>query len=409
MVDHVAREAFLARVAAELELPLELERDVLEELRGHIEDTTSGLRDEGLDAERAEREALARLGAPSVLAERLRSAHQTRRRALAAAAGGVWTATSEGFYALVFGSLFLTVTWWLAALGLLTVAWITGWTTSRASDLLSTTTFAAIVWAFAAERAARAATLIVAARSRRRVRAVAIPVAIAGTTFLAWQAAAVATLSLDWPAVACTAAIPVAFAIGALRAREGDGWRWRPWRTWRALVAVTVVLALGGVAVGLMSPAPIRQWEIDPTTRDAVLRFDRIGPAAPIDDPSWINGPESSWSTGSPVFASWTIDPAVPAPWRDLRVEIWRADSPDGPIAADAVRPALVEPVQVVDDVIQLTIEPPRFRDLTAWWFVLTGLDADGQRVRINDPTAVSTTFRGTLIDWFSSGDSPDR
>jgi hypothetical protein len=236
---------------------------------------------------------------------------------------------------------------------------------------------------------------------------VAIPVAIAGIVFLAWLAAAVPTLTLDWPAVACTAAIPVAFAIGALRVREGDGWRWRPRRTWRALVAVAVILAIGGFAVGVMGPSTVRPWEIE--KRDAFLRFDRIGPAVAIDDPSWISSSSSTWTTGSPVFASWIIDTSASAPWRDLRVETWRAESLDGPIAADAARPMLAEPVQVVDGVIQLAIELPRYRNLAACWFFLTGLDPTGNRVRLAEPQSVSTTFQGTLIDWFRSGDSPDR
>lgn len=409
--DGGAREAFLARVAAELRLPSDLERNILDELRDHLVDTEAGLRDEGLDVERAEREALARLGSPIELAGRFRSAHQTRRRAMAAVGGGIWTATSEGFYALVLGIMVLIVAEILASAALAAASLVASWTTSRAAEFFSSTAAPiTLAWVFAAERGARAATLIVAARSRRRVRSVAKPVAVAGGAFLAWMAVAVVSFSLDWPTVICTAAIPVAFAFGALRVREGEAWRWRPRRTWRPLAGLAVALAIGGFAVGATAPSTVRPWEIDSAKRDQIYRFDRIGPAAPIADSSWIAGSSSQWSTASPVFASWSIDSSVPAPWRDLRIEIWRAESPDGPIAADAARPVAVQPVQVVEGVIEASVVAPRYRDLTAWWFVLTGVDAAGIRQRLSDPTSIyPTPFRGTLIDWFTSGGSPDR
>ena len=55
------------------------------------------------------------------------------------------------------------------------------------------------------------------------------------------------------------------------------------------------------------------------------------------------------------------------------------------------------------------TVNAPRYRDLSAFWLVVTGIDRAGQRVRMTDPDAVTAAFRGTLIDWFQASDTPDR
>ncbi len=401
-------DAYLERVRTELRLPPDLETDIVEEIRGHLADTTTALVDEGLDQERAEREALARLGAPDVMAERLRRAHQTRRRLFAAAGGGVWAAGTEGLYALIFGSLFLGVALVLAAvatLALSTVVHVDG----RSFDTSFNTGFAGLVWAFAAERGGRAATLVVGARSRRCVGAVRWPIAAVGAGLLGWLVLGVIDLTLDWPAVVTTLAIPAGFALGALRAKDGQAPRWRAHRTWPLVLAVAG--AIVGVSIVLAAVVPSAPaWQGGALAeRDALYRFDRIGPDLDPSGPYPIASSSLSWVSGGPIFGSWTVDPAAIATVRDVRLELWRSIGPNGPIAADAVRPAATVPLEVVDGSADLTVNAPRYRDLSAFWLVVTGIDRAGQRVRMTDPDAVTAAFRGTLIDWFQASDTPDR
>src|SRR5918998_505750 len=88
--------------------------------RARVADVTEGLRAEGLSEEHAEREALARLGSPDALADEIRRAHQTTRRALAAAGAGVVAAAQGGFLglAVTYASLLIG---WAALFALLTV------------------------------------------------------------------------------------------------------------------------------------------------------------------------------------------------------------------------------------------------------------------------------------------------
>lgn len=406
MAERSNREAYLGTVAAELGLPPDLESDVLDELRDHVADATEALMAEGLDDARAEREALARLGSPDVLAEQLRRAHQTQRRLLAGAGGGVWTAISEGFYGLFFGWVFLALAAALAALVVFALVSLVGSGESPSwIDLSGSTAFAAIIWAFAANRAGRAALLVAAARSRRRVAVLALPIALAGSLFLACWGLAVENLSLDWPAVIAVLAIPIGFAIGALSAREGDAWKWRPRRTWRAFGLVAAGFAGIYLGAALLMPAATTRYGDESVDVQTRLRFDRIGPTA-VDWPVTAGG--IAQAAGRTVNESWEVDPTAIAGWHDLRVELWRAETEDGPVAADAIRPIAVHPVEAVDGAIEAFVDLPRFRDLGAVWVALTGVDSHGRRFQLADPSSIPAGFQGTVLDWLWAGDTPD-
>jgi hypothetical protein len=247
---------------------------------------------------------------------------------------------------------------------------------------------------------------VAAARSRRRVGVVGLPVVLAGSAFLALWGLAVEELSLDWLAVIGVLAIPIGFAIGALSAREGDLWKWRPRRTWRAfgLVAAGFVGIYLGAA--LLMPAATTRHRDEGVDVQTSLRFDRIGPAA-VDWP--VTGGGIAQAAGRRVDESWDVDPAAVAGWHDLRAELWRAETEDGPVAADAIRPIAIHPVEAVDGTIQAFVDLPRYRDLGAVWVALTGADSQGRRFQLADPSSVPAGFHGTVLDWLWAGDSPDR
>src|SRR5665811_1597175 len=66
--------------------------EVRAELADHVHDSIATLEAEGFEREAAIREALGRLGPPAELGRQLRAAHQSTRRLLAGAGGGVFAA-----------------------------------------------------------------------------------------------------------------------------------------------------------------------------------------------------------------------------------------------------------------------------------------------------------------------------
>ena len=145
----------------------------------------------------------------------------------------------------------------------------------------------------------------------------------------------------------------------SLRARDGDAWKWRPRNSWRALAVITVSLsafALGALALGPAANA----WPDEGLNLQTAFHFERIGPVAettPVTGGSWTT------PSGRTVQESWEVDPEAIAGWRDLRIELWRAEAVDGPIATDAIRPVAVNGVEPTDGTIDATTDLPRYRD----------------------------------------------
>lgn len=86
-------DEYLRRLGAGLDLPAHVRAEIASEIAGHFRDSIAAIESEGLEGDRAAREAIARLGNPTELAAELISAHRTTRRLLAGAAGGVLHAT----------------------------------------------------------------------------------------------------------------------------------------------------------------------------------------------------------------------------------------------------------------------------------------------------------------------------
>ena len=86
-------DEYLRRLGAGLDLPAHVRAEIASEMAGHFRDSIAAIESEGLDPERAAREAIARLGSPTELAAELTSAHRTTRRLLVGAAGGVFHAS----------------------------------------------------------------------------------------------------------------------------------------------------------------------------------------------------------------------------------------------------------------------------------------------------------------------------
>ena len=326
-----------------------------------------------------------------------------------AAASGL--RSSEGFYSLVLGYLYITLAAIVATvvvLAVLKLAEAAAVAPRAGIDLTRSTTLAAIVWAFAADRAGRAAVLVASARSRHRVAVVGPVVAVAGAAFLSWWAIVNVQLELDWPTAIAVLAIPIAFAVGALRARDGDAWKWRPRNSWRAL------RGHHGLAQRVRARRPrARSGRKRLARRRAQysfrFHFERIGPiSSPTPSRVAAGRPRPAGQSRNP----WEVDPEAIAGWRDLRIELWRAEAVDGPIATDAIRPVAVNGVEPTDGTIDSTKDLPRYRDLhrAIWFPSLTGVTPDGRRLQLSGPTLVAgATFNGPSWTGSWPGRPPDR
>lgn len=252
MPEHADRDAFLAQVAARLDLPNALARDILDELSGHLDDAAAGLQDAGYDAHDAERRAIRELGDPRKLGAELSRARHTRRQLLAAVGGGVRAAISEGIRTYLAFAIFVALPASLAMSIASAVLHGVGQSTSGylGAPLGSFVTAATVAAGFAYLGwvvPARVARLAVRSVSGvRPVVAVAGLIAGSGIVWLLVPIAMDPVLAIGLPLG------PVAFAITALRAPE------RPTFHMGIVpgLAMTVVLVVPLTLVALATTTP---------------------------------------------------------------------------------------------------------------------------------------------------------
>ena len=181
------RAAYLDRLSDRLGLPEPWATDVRAEVASHLDDAIDQGRAAGLDEVAATREALARLGSPDALADGLRAAHQTRRRLVAAIAGGAAAGVGGGILGTVFGWMLLLALGIGAAALAAAIGRVTG-VRLDAPDVPSATweaLLAALAMAVGAFLAGRAAVRATTARSRRRTRSIAVGWSVVGAVVLA--------------------------------------------------------------------------------------------------------------------------------------------------------------------------------------------------------------------------------
>ncbi len=247
------RDAYLARVSARLRLPPDHERDVLEELEGHLTEFAASLVEEGLSAELAERESIARLGDPGELADGIRRAHQSRRRLLAAAGAGVTAAVGGVVWGYVLAAGLATVA---GALSAIAVSTVLGWLNLSTSGWANTAqTFSIPIALFVPGCVGYRLVTAVAVRSARRAVTLRRPIAIVGGGILAVGSLFLLRTELDPVGVVSHAAIPIGFVLGAMLAPEAgtpSPIRWR-WRGVAALIllatAIMIPVSLAGTRI----------------------------------------------------------------------------------------------------------------------------------------------------------------
>jgi hypothetical protein len=408
-----AAQAYLSTLDGALRLPPEIRTEINAELSDHLADSIAAIEAEGLDRDRATREALARLGRPEELARQLRQAHQTTRRLLAGAAGGVFQAGIGAIWGYIFGIAIFFLIVIVASTALKPPL---DFLAARLSQLqidqqaLATTSAmgAAVAWV-AAFVAGRRSVQALMRSSRRTAAQVGRWWALGGFAALAWFVTFVVTAQQSWLVVPLVLMVPVAFAAGVLFRTEGE----LPFARSRVpailAVAIAVILPVAIFAGASMGTSGSSQdWGTDYAKES--IAFDRVAPA-------WDGDAIVSSGGGTlnvPVIdRTWSVlDPAGLAGFRDLRFEAWRAvqfsSAPDwledyipapGYSAPFAIQPAVVS-----GDSLSVRFDMSHVRT-SRWAIFLTGIGPDGVRYRLGLPDSVPTAFSGTVWDWLTASE----
>jgi len=412
--------AYLDRMTGELALPAADVAEVRAELADHLNDSIASLEAEGMDRETAVREALGRLGPPAELGRQLRAAHQSTRRLLAGAGGGVFAA-GGGFVlgslggmalAIVIATLFAAVA---AILGRIGVSLPD--LNSRENGYAAISLLSSFIVAAGAAIATRYAVRTSAGLSRRAPRTVALFWAAAAVVAFGWWAIFSQRGLQSWPIVAGEFCIPLVAAAGALVRIERPMPHVGRWALAVVLVSVIVLPLLlfagtttsgSGLQVEPWSPSDFNLDTVAPAAPAAWLPPDDIvesgvgdAQAGPAEIDAQLISQSSATSGPLPIAA-------VLANWRDLRFEAWHSypiGHNSGPVGIDTNyrTPFTVQPAVVEGDTLKAEFHFERLRDARSWWVVLTGIAPDGNRYRLGDGTGDQTDFNGSAWDWLTA------
>jgi len=410
--------AYLDRMTTELRLPAADVAEVRAELVDHVHDSIASLEAEGFEPERAVREALGRLGPAAELGRQLRAAHQSTRRLLAGAGGGVFAA-GGGFVLGYLGGIVLALLGFLAVSAVGALLAVVG---VRLPDITSHddgNTVNSLLYvtalAVAAATATRYAVRTSAGLSRRAPRTVAVFWAVAGALGFGWLALFGMRGPQSWPGVALELCIPVVAVASAFVRIERPMPHVGRWAVIVAALSVVVmslgVVASSGSSVSGSASGPATSFQMSD------LHLDTVAPMAPA---AWLpegiitGGGWGSDSASGETRVDDTIgsDPAVPiAPflknWHEVRFEAWHAlrmDEP-GPGGIDTrySTPFAVQPAVLSGNSLSAVFHFERLRDAGPWWVVLTAAGPDGVRYRIGDGGGGSSSLNGSAWDWLTA------
>jgi uncharacterized membrane protein len=399
------RHWYLARVADHLALPGPVAADVIDEIEAHIADSTAGLIEEGLDPDRAEREALARLGDPGELGDGIRRAKQTRRRLLAAAGYGALAAVNGFIWGWILAAAITFLGLGIAALVVFVIVQALGITTSSPGFLSSGASFPYVAFAFG--YAGQRVPTVMATRSLRRPEVFRRPVAIAGGVGIGIVAVFWFRTAIDAGTLVTLLLAPFAFAAGALLdldARAEASGRIRI--SGRAVLVAVAVTALASSVIALAT------LQVNPGDGSHYMNTtEPIGPTADGVLPEGTGTMGGGASYGSVVEREFGFDPpGIPAGWTGFRLEAW-LEGPwvegAGPILPGETAPAASAPMLSNTDPQWLSGElalPPTKAHST-YSIAVTGLGPDGRRYVLSGPeTGIpGSAWVGTAWEWLTT------
>lgn len=430
-------DEYLSRLGAGLDLPAQVRAEIAAELADHFRDSIAAIESEGLETDRAAREAITRLGNPTELAAGLTSAHRTTRRLLAGAAGGVFQATLGGAGGLLLGIAIVAAVFCGSAV-------LSGTLLKPPTDLALASlpglrdalnglpmATALLAWAscVAAFLAARRGVAVSTRISRRSATAVRRIWAAAGFATLFGAAVFLVPAPQNLVSVLSLLAVPFAFASGALVSSTP-----RVSLPRRKAVAAIGVLAVLSASFYANVPGwrgTPRDIADTPQAHAAQLReFDRVAPAW-----TYIGGHPvlaeggGLWGSGviTQAVGTWDFDSSTPGAaaqalslFKGVRFEAWRAvrfdASPDiaewipDPAYSTpyATAPADFDSVQFGPTQAQVEFDVGSVRT-TEWIVFVTGIGPDGRRYRLNEPEfnmgggPLQSSFTGTIWQWLTA------
>ncbi|MGA3057203.1 MAG: permease prefix domain 1-containing protein [Candidatus Limnocylindrales bacterium] len=418
--------AYLDRMSGELALPAADVAEVRAELADHLQDSIASLEAEGFDRETAIREALGRLGPAAELGRQIRAAHQSTRRLLAGAGGGIFAASGAFVLGYIAGGFMVAglavglaaITAALAAVGL------------HLPDLIQdphgiggNSILIVLATAIAALAATRYAVRTSASLSHRTPQAFAVFWAVAGGLGFGWWALFGLHGYQSWPTVAAELCIPVAAVAGALLRTERPFVRAPRLAIVVGLIAVIVLPLILFAATGVSSVSVSTTGEAT-SFQMSDLHLDTVAPMAPtkwLPEAEVISGDYTvDYASGATVVSadrlagpsSSTPDTTLPiqpllSNWRDIRFEAWHAISIDlpGPGGIDThyTSPFAVQPATLHGDSLSASFSFQKYRNAGSWWIVLTAVGPDGHRYRLDIGGGDSTSFNGSAWDWLTA------
>jgi len=279
-----AISAYLDRVSGELLLPAADVAEVRAELADHLQDSIASLEAEGLDRERATREALARLGSADELGRNLRQAHQSTRRLLAGVGGGVFAA-GGGFVLGYLGGILIALLLAMVAFVITSVLARLGLPLPDLGDHGDTlnSVLLGISVAAAAALATRYAVRTSAGLSRRAPRSIAIFWAAAGAVGFGWYSIFGMRGAQSWPGIVVDLCIPVVVVAAAFVRIERPMPHVGRWAVAILLVSVVGVSVLGFAfsAASVSEDALPALVEGGQANQPVDMHFDTVAPLAP--------------------------------------------------------------------------------------------------------------------------------
>ncbi|MGD0863636.1 MAG: permease prefix domain 1-containing protein [Candidatus Limnocylindrales bacterium] len=403
--------AYLHRMSTELRLPAADVAEVRAELADHLRDSIASLEAEGFELDRAIGEALGRLGPPAELGRQLRAAHQSTRRLLAGAGGGVFAAGGGFVLGYLGGSVlallgFVAVAAVVALLGLVGVR-LPDITSHDDGNTINSLLYVTAV-AVAAATATRYAVRTSAGLSRRAPRTVAIFWAVGGALVFGWLAIFGMRGPQSWLSVAVELCVPVVAVASAFVRIERPMPHVGRWALIVGLSAVAVmVLALGlfaGVSTSGGAGTPqVAEFQMSD------LHLDTVAPMAPT---TWL--PEGTITGGGwgsdPASGGTSVGDTIARPlsnWTDVRFEAWHALPMDaaspGGIDTRYSAPFEVQPGILNGNDLTAVFHFERLRDAGPWWVVLTAVGPDGHRYRLDNGGGGESYFSGSAWDWLTA------
>jgi hypothetical protein len=406
--------AYLDRMSGELRLPAADVAEVRAELSDHLQDSIASLEAEGLDHERATREALARLGSADELGRHLRHAHQSTRRLLAGAGGGVFAAGGGWVLGYMGGwvvAILLTLLFGAAITVLTRIGLPMPDLMGDHGDTVNSLLIG-IANAMAAGVAVRYAVRTSAGLSRRAPRSIAVFWAVAGAVGFGWYAIFGLHGLQSWPGVVLELSVPL-FVIAAATVRID-----RPMpHVGRWAVAIVGLSVLGtGLMFAAVSGVSVSGSSSSAQIGDGPdMHFDIAGPTAPT---AWLpeHGLSGGGWGGSSDGATWTsfglATGTMPmatalADWHDVRVEAWHGMSGNDPnsfgLDPRYSSPFAIEPANIHDNSIDASFRFGQWRDAKSWWLILTGVGPDGHRYVLSAGGGGGSSFNGSAWDWLTA------